>query len=93
MPDAPVLALVAALLAPPTQLAPPPQAPALTPLVPVQTGRRATCKQMRTCREAVILWCSGYGRADGDGDGIPCDTVCASRRQVEAILKEIGCRR
>ncbi|WP_199270498.1 excalibur calcium-binding domain-containing protein [Stappia indica] len=67
-----------------------------TPVAPpaatlVQARRGLTCKQMPDCRSAVILWCSGYGRADGDGDGIPCENVCSSRRQVEAILREIGC--
>lgn len=59
----------------------------------VQARRGLTCKQMPDCRSAVILWCSGYGRADGDGDGIPCENVCSSRRQVAAILREIGCDR
>jgi hypothetical protein len=70
--------------APPTTLAP-------TTLI--QARRGLTCKQMPDCRSAVILWCSGYGRADGDGDGIPCENVCSSRRQVEAVLKEIGCNK
>ena len=52
---------------------------------------RKPCKQVYTCEEAVILWCSGYSRADGDGDGIPCENVCHSRRQVDAIRREIGC--
>ena len=53
-------------------------------------GARA-CRDVGSCREAVILWCSGYRRADGDGDGIPCENVCRSRPQVEAIREEIGC--
>ncbi|WP_349358270.1 calcium-binding protein [Stappia sp.] len=59
----------------------------------VQARRGLTCRQMPDCRSAVILWCSGYGRADGDGDGIPCENVCSTRRQVEAILRDIGCNR
>ena len=52
---------------------------------------RQTCKQMTTCEEAVILWCNGYRRADADNDGIPCENVCSSKRQVDAIRAAIGC--
>lgn len=53
--------------------------------------RGATCKSVSSCREAVELWCGGYSRADGDGDGIPCENVCHSREQVQEIQREIGC--
>nr|WP_316650970.1 excalibur calcium-binding domain-containing protein [uncultured Gellertiella sp.] len=52
---------------------------------------RLTCKQVSTCEEAVILWCNGYSRADGDGDGIPCENVCSSLEEVNAIREKIGC--
>jgi hypothetical protein len=52
---------------------------------------RKTCKQVSSCREAVILWCSGYRRADGDSDGIPCENVCPSKELVDQIRREIGC--
>ncbi len=55
----------------------------------VAAGR--TCKSVSSCREAVELWCSGYSRADGDGDGIPCETVCHSKAEVDRIKAEIGC--
>ena len=54
-------------------------------------AQRWTCRMARSCREAVIRWCGGYRRADGDGDGIPCENVCRSRREVDAIRREIGC--
>lgn len=54
---------------------------------------RRTCKSVFTCRDAVILWCSGYRRADADNDGIPCENVCRSRAEVDEIRREIGCRR
>lgn len=54
-------------------------------------ARGATCKTVGSCREAVELWCGGYGRADGDHDGIPCENVCHSREQVREIQAEIGC--
>ena len=50
-----------------------------------------TCKEVRTCEEAVRLWCGGYGRADGDNDGIPCENVCHSRKEVDEIRRRIGC--
>jgi len=52
----------------------------------------ASCKDYSTCREAVIEWCAGnHPRADGDKDGIPCENVCKSKRQVDQIKQEIGC--
>ncbi len=56
-----------------------------------QVAARRTCKSVSSCREAVELWCSGYSRADGDGDGIPCETVCHSKAEVDRIKAEIGC--
>ncbi|MBB4066835.1 excalibur calcium-binding domain-containing protein [Gellertiella hungarica] len=60
---------------------------AILPVVPV----RMTCKSASSCYEAVELWCGGYYGADRDGDGIPCETVCSSRAEVQAIEAEIGC--
>lgn len=54
-------------------------------------ARGGTCKAVSTCEEAVELWCGGYSRADGDGDGIPCENVCRSKSQVDAIKQKIGC--
>lgn len=50
-----------------------------------------SCKTVTSCREAVVLWCGGYSKADADKDGIPCENVCRSLQQVEAIKQEIGC--
>ena len=51
-----------------------------------------TCKSYSNCRQAVVNWCQGnHPRADGDSDGIPCENVCSSKRQVDAIRREIGC--
>ena len=55
------------------------------PKVPARAGRSASVG------EAVVLWSGGYRRADADDDGIPCENVCRSLAQVEAIKKEIGC--
>jgi endonuclease YncB( thermonuclease family) len=52
-----------------------------------------SCKAVKSCQEAVILWCSGYNRADADGDGIPCENVCKTLAQVEPIKRQIGCER
>jgi hypothetical protein len=62
--------------------------PGMSP--PIRLAQR-TCRDVSSCREAVILWCNGYRRADADSDGIPCENVCRSREQVQAIQKEIGC--
>jgi hypothetical protein len=37
------------------------------------------------------MWCGGYDRADGDDDGVPCENVCGSVSQVDAIRGAIGC--
>nr|WP_295463105.1 excalibur calcium-binding domain-containing protein [Mesorhizobium sp.] len=50
-----------------------------------------TCKQVASCEEAVQIWCDGYRRADGDGDGIPCENICRSKEQVDEIRTRIGC--
>lgn len=52
---------------------------------------RLTCKQMTSCEDAVMLWCNGYSRADGDNDGIHCENVCHSLREVNEIRQAIGC--
>ncbi len=58
---------------------------------PYLTPARLTCKAASSCEEAVILWCDGYYGADRDHDGIPCENVCSSREEVEAIEAQIGC--
>ena len=57
-----------------------------------------TCTQVSSCREAVYQWCvCGYRRADGDNDGVPCESVCgqSTRRNIEQVrsfMRELGCR-
>ncbi len=53
--------------------------------------RARSCKDVKSCEEAVELWCGGYRRADGDGDGIPCENVCSTKAEVDRIREEIGC--
>ncbi len=55
------------------------------------TAARRTCKTVSSCREAVQMWCDGYSGADRDKDGIPCENVCHSKKQVDKIRAEIGC--
>ncbi len=57
----------------------------------IQLAQRRSCQAVSTCQEAVEMWCGGYSRADGDGDGIPCENVCRSKSQVDKIKEEIGC--
>lgn len=47
-----------------------------------------SCKAAKACAEAVEMWCGGYTAADRDDDGIPCENVCKSKKQVEAIMKK-----
>ena len=56
-----------------------------------RVAQARTCKAVSSCEEAVRLWCGGYRRADGDNDGIPCENVCRSLREVEEIKAQIGC--
>ena len=66
--------------------------PGLSPGAEMLLAQRArTCKQVRSCREAVEIWCGGYSRADADHDGIPCENVCRSKDEVDEIREEIGC--
>jgi hypothetical protein len=54
-------------------------------------AQRRTCSAAGTCQEAVEMWCGGYSGADRDRDGIPCESVCRSKTQVDKIRQEIGC--
>jgi hypothetical protein len=57
---------------------------------PVLLAQRQSCKAVPSCYEAVVMWCQGYRRADGDDDGIPCENVCDNRQTVSQILIDIG---
>jgi hypothetical protein len=81
-----------AALSAPIALALPAASGDLGDVPPLSTPAAArSCKQVSTCEEAVRLWCGGYRRADGDGDGIPCENVCRTKEQVDAIRAAIGC--
>ena len=54
-------------------------------------AQRRSCQAASTCEEAVEMWCGGYTGADRDRDGIPCENVCRSKSQVDAIKQRIGC--
>lgn len=54
-------------------------------------AQRRSCSAASTCEEAVAMWCGGYSGADRDRDGIPCESVCRSKSQVDAIRQRIGC--
>lgn len=58
----------------------------------ITAAHAVTCKSYSNCEQAVRNWCAGnHSRADGDGDGIPCENVCRSLRTVNAIRAQIGC--
>lgn len=66
-------------------------AASMTPWPAYEEAAGRNCKSVSTCQEAVELWCGGYSRADGDHDGIPCETVCSSKAEVDEIKASIGC--
>ena len=68
--------------APTVQPSPPAKAPA-KPTTPAATsfgwtcGAKTTCGQMSSCDEAKFyLTTCGVKRLDGDGDGVPCASLC-----------------
>jgi hypothetical protein len=43
-------------------------------------GTKRFCKQMTSCEEAKFyLTTCGVSSLDGDGDGIPCESLCGHR--------------
>ena len=59
----------------------------------VSHGHAATCKSYSSCAQAVKNWCAGnHPRADGDNDGIPCENVCKSLKDVKALKREFSCK-
>jgi endonuclease YncB( thermonuclease family) len=63
----------------------PPSAPAAPPIVMPPGGatcppRAPYCKDITSCsRACFLLQECGFGRLDGDNDGIPCENVCRRR--------------
>ena len=42
-----------------------------------QCGTKRYCREMSSCDEAMFyLNECGVGRLDGDGDGVPCESIC-----------------
>lgn len=42
-------------------------------------GSKYYCKEMTSCQEAMhYLNNCGLSRLDGDGDGVPCESICGS---------------
>jgi hypothetical protein len=40
-------------------------------------GSKRLCRQMNSCSDAMhYLNDCGIGRLDGDGDGVPCESIC-----------------
>ncbi|WP_371199592.1 excalibur calcium-binding domain-containing protein [Hyphomicrobium sp. MC1] len=43
-------------------------------------GTKRTCREMSSCEEARhYLRDCGLRRLDGDGDGVPCNSLCRGR--------------
>lgn len=52
---------------------------------------RKTCGQMRSCTEAYFrLKQCGDLRRDGDGDGIPCESICGKTHERMRRLLDAG---
>lgn len=72
-------------------------APSSVPAQEFACPARLSCSLARSCREAVGMWCAcGYGRADADKDGVPCEALCgegsaSSRTRVAGIAAQLGC--
>ncbi len=50
-----------------------------------------SCKAYRSCAEVIADYPDGkFGRKDGDQDGIPCENVCRSKKQVRELLKKVS---
>ena len=46
------------------------------------------CKKYSSCAQVIADYPNGnFGRRDGDNDGIPCENVCRSKKQVNELLK------
>lgn len=49
------------------------------------------CKEYKSCAEVISDYPSGrFGIRDRDDDGIPCENVCKSKKQVEDLLNSIS---
>jgi len=64
----------------PPRSGPPPAPPRLDPGgdgARWRCGDKTSCKQMSSCQEARFhLSQCGLSRLDGDGDGVPCESLC-----------------
>ena len=49
-------------------------------LLATAAGYAQTCRQFRTCAEAVKSLQAGNRNLDRDGDGIPCESICKGYR-------------
>ena len=59
------------------QLQPQVQQPQPQPQPRFSCPSKPSCGNVSSCEEAHFIWKQcGYSRADGDGDGVPCERVC-----------------
>ena len=50
-----------------------------------------SCKSYRSCTEVISDYPNGkFGVRDRDKDGIPCENVCRSKKQVQDLLNAIN---
>jgi endonuclease YncB( thermonuclease family) len=49
--------------------------------LPAECATRRYCRDMRSCDEAMFfLQVCGFRSLDGDGDGVPCESICNGSR-------------
>ena len=52
-------------------------------------GSAKSCKEYKSCAAVIDDYPTGkFGRKDADKDGIPCENVCISKKQVQKLLKK-----
>lgn len=54
-----------------------------------ETSTAKSCQEYQSCAEVIADHPNGYfGLRDRDQDGIPCENVCRSKKQVDNLLDE-----
>jgi len=55
-----------------------------------ECGAKYYCNEMVDCAEAAFFFAKcGLGRLDGDGDGIPCETLCGGSRALYQLRRAV----
>lgn len=61
---------------------------ATEPIFPPVCGRKKRCAEMISCDEAQVYFKQcGLKILDGDGDGVPCESLCAAQKRFVPEIK------